>query len=167
MNLDRLLARCRTFEGRAAAVYRTFAARTRHDPELCALWTALARDEETHARAIGRAAGWLDPARGWHTSLDGWDDDLDDIETRLAYAERPDIGADIDRQLVAALALERTELDTLYHRLLAILPPAERPDHPGDHTAPLLAMAARRGTNPAVAFESALLQARHRLRHAS
>jgi len=167
VNLNALLARCRAFEGRAAVVYRTFAARTRNDPELCSLWTALARDEEAHARAIGRAAGWLDPTRGWHTSLDGWGDDLDEIETRLADAERPDIGADVDRQLVAALALERTELDTLYHRLLAILPPAERSTDPDDHTAPLLALAAHRATNPAVALEAALLQARHRLRRSS
>jgi len=167
MNLDRLLVRCRAFEGRAAAVYRTFASRTRHDPALCALWTALAREEESHAEAIGRAAGWLDPSQCWHTNLDGWEDEFDEIEARLSYAERPDIGADVDRQLVAALALERTELDTLFHRLLALMPASERPRTPEEHTAPLLAVAARRGANPAVAFEAALLQARQRLRHAS
>jgi len=32
MNLERVLARCRAFEARAASVYRTYAARTRNDP---------------------------------------------------------------------------------------------------------------------------------------
>ena len=166
MNLDRLLVRCRALEGRAAGVYRTFASRTRHDPELCAMWTALARDEETHAQAIARAGEWLDASQRWHTNLDGWDDELDEIEARLSYAERADIGADVERQLVAALALERTELDTLFHRLLALLPARERP-HADEHTKALVAMAKRHSKSPAVAMEAALLQAHQLLRHAS
>jgi rubrerythrin len=167
MNLERLLARCRAFEARAAAVYRTYASRTRNDPEVCAMWTALAREEESHAEALGRAAGWLDPAQSWQTNLEGWQEDLDEIEARLACAEGPDVGADVDRQLVAALSLERTELDTLFHRLLALMPVAERPHASEEHTAPLLAAAERRSSNPTVAFEAALLQAHHRLRQAS
>jgi rubrerythrin len=168
MTLDWLLARCRVLEERAAAVYRTFASRSRHDPEMCAMWTALAREEATHAKALTRAAGWLDGAQGWQTRLEGWDDELDEIETRLAYAERPEIGADIDRQLVAALALERTELDTIFHRLLSILPTAGDVARSAQaHTAPLLAAAARRGGNPSVEFEAALLRAHQQLRHAS
>ena len=167
MDLEHLIARCKSFESRAAAVYRTYATRTRRDPDVCAMWTALAREEETHARAIGHAAGWLDPAKGWHTSLDGWQEDLDEIEARLAVAEAPDIGADLDRQLVAALALERSELDTLFGRLLSLMPARDRPRSSDEHTGPLLALAARRSSNPAVAFEAALLQAHHLLRHAS
>jgi rubrerythrin len=166
MELERILARCKSFEERAAAIYRTFAARTRREPEMCALWTGLARDEESHAKAIARAAGWLDPAQGWHTTLDGWEDDLEEIEERLAYAERPDIGADVDQQLIAAIALERTELDTLFHRLLALLPEHERPHGSEEHTAPLLAMAAQRGKNTQVVFEAALLRAHNLLQHA-
>jgi len=131
------------------------------------MWTALAREEEAHEHAIARAAGWLDTAQGWHTSLEGWQADLDEIEARLARAEGPDVGADVDRQLVAALALERTELDALFHRLLALMPAADRAHSWEDHTAPLLAAAARRSANPAVALEAALLRARHYLRHAS
>lgn len=167
MELERLLARCTAFEERAAAIYRTYASRTRHDPEMCSMWTALAREEEGHAQAIGRAASWLDAAQGWRTNLEGWQADLDEIEARLACAEAPDIGADVDRQLVAALALERTELDALFHRLLALMPAAERARSWEDHTAPLLAAAARRSANPAVAFEAALLQGHHWLRRAS
>jgi hypothetical protein len=167
MELERLLARCRAFEARAAAIYRTYASRTRHDPDTCAMWTALAREEEAHEHAIARAAGWLDTAQGWHTSLEGWQADLDEIEARLARAEGPDVGADVDRQLVAALALERSELDALFHRLLALMPAADRAHSWEDHTARLLAAAARRSSNPAVALEAALLRARHYLRHAS
>jgi len=166
MELDRLLARCRAFEARAAAVYRGYASRTRSDPELCALWTSLARQEETHAAAIARAAAWLDPAEGWQTSLDGWTEALDEIDARLAQAERPEIGADVDRQLIAAMALERTELDTLFTRLLTLVPAPERVE-PAAHTAPLLAMAARRAANHGVAMEAALLAAHERLRQAS
>jgi rubrerythrin len=166
MDLDRLLVRCRALEGRAAAIYRAFASRTRHDPELCAMWTAMARDEESHAEAIGRAAQWLDPSKRLHTSLDGWEEELEEIEARLAYAERPDIGADVNRQLVAALALERTELDTLFHKLMTLLPARERP-RPEHHTDPLLEMSARHVADPSVAMEAALLRARRLLAHAS
>jgi hypothetical protein len=167
MDLERLLARCRAFETRAAAIYRTYASRTRHDPETCAMWTALAREEETHAQAIGRAAGWLDTAQGWHTDLAGWEDDLAEIEARLARAEGPDIGADVDRQLVAALALERSELDALFHRLLSLMPAADRAHSWQEHTNALLDAAARHSSNPAVALEAALLRAHHYLRDAS
>ena len=166
MQLDRLLSQCRGFELRAAAVYRTFAARTRNDPGVCAMWTALARDEDSHAHALARAASWLEGPRGWQTSLDGWEDDLADIESRLVDAERPEIGADVEQQLVAAMALERTELDTLYHRLLSLVPLRDRL-HADGHTGRLLALAARHHGNPAVAMEAALLQARMRLRKAS
>jgi hypothetical protein len=106
------------------------------------------------------------PSERWHTDLDGWDEELDEIEARLAYAERPDIGADVERQLVAALALERTELDTLFHRLMALMPARDRP-RADEHTARLIAVAARHDTSPAVAMELALLQANQLLRHAS
>jgi rubrerythrin len=166
MQLDRLLCRCRGLEARAAAVYRTFAARTRDDPAICATWTALARDEDAHAHALARAESWLDAPRGWQTSLDGWNDELAEIERRLANAERPEIGADVERQLVAAIALERTELDTLYHRLLSLIPLRDRL-HADGHTGRLLALAAQHDHDPAVAMEAALLRARLRLRKAS
>ena len=167
MTLGELLARCKSFEERAAGVYRKYAARNRRDPDSCALWTALARDEDSHAALLARAGSWLDPATGWHTKMDGWDEALQEIAERLSEAERPDVGADLERQLVAALALERTELDTLFHRLLVLLPPVEHPHDRDDHTAPLLALAARHAANRSVAFEAALLEARQCLRRAS
>jgi rubrerythrin len=164
MDLDALLSRARDFETRAAALYRLYAARTRANPECCALWTALARDEEHHAEALTRASRWLDRSTGWHTRLDGWDEAIEEIEGRLAEASRPEIGADCDRMLVAALALERTELDTLYHRLVTLVGTGAGVEHPEGHTQRLLAFA-RRSKDPAVQLEAGLLRARLYLRH--
>jgi rubrerythrin len=165
MLLEAVLGRCRAFEARAAAVYRTFAARTRNDAAWCALWTDLAREEESHAAALTRASRWLDGADGWHTNLSGWDEALDEIEARLAEAESPDVGTDHDRQLLAALALERTELDPIYQRLTALTHAAgdTAPDRHA-HVEPLVA-AAERSTAPAVRLEAALLRARMMLEH--
>jgi rubrerythrin len=161
MDLDHLLARCRRFEERAAAVYRAYAAHSRADPETCALWTGLARDEERHALAIARARTWLERADGWRTNLDGWEEALADIEDRVEAAERVEAAGDLDSQLVASLALERSELDSLYHRLLDVTHHDESAT--GDHVAPLLAAADRRAANPGVALGAALLRARERL----
>ncbi len=157
MLLEDVLARCRSFEERAAAIYRAFAARTRDDASLCALWTAMARDEEAHGAVLTRAARWLDKPEGWHTDLSGWDEALDEIEARLAEAESPDVGADRDRQLLAALALERTELDRIHHRLRAVMRDA-RDGEGHEHVERLLA-AAEQSTTPAVQLEVALLRA--------
>ena len=167
MELDRLLARARGFEARVGSLYRTYATRMRDDPELCALWTALARDEERHAQTLEHAAGWLDRAKGWQTQLEGWDEALEEIEERLAEASRPEIGADANRMLIATLQLERTELDTIYERLVRLLGPPADLDHPEEHTRRLLACAARHADDLAVALEAGLLRARLYLRHAS
>jgi rubrerythrin len=161
MDLDRLLTRCRGFEARAAATYRAYAARTRSRPEVCAMWTALARDEDAHEHTLARAASWLEKTNGWHTSLGGWDEALDEIDERLIEAERPDIGADVDRMLLAAIALERTEIDTLFHRLLGVLQVEGGLADADAHLDHLLAMADA-STNAGVKFEAALLRA-HRV----
>jgi len=165
MLLEAVLGRCRAFEARAAAVYRAFAERTGDDAAWSALWTELAREEEAHGAALTRASRWLDRTNGWHTSLSGWDEALDEIEARLAEAESPDIGANHDRQLLAALALERSELDPIYHRLTALTHAAgdTAPDRHA-HVEPLVA-AAERSTVPAVRLEAALLRARMLLEH--
>jgi hypothetical protein len=43
VNLDDMLDRCCGLETRTAALYRSFAAAAREQPDLCALWTATAR----------------------------------------------------------------------------------------------------------------------------
>jgi rubrerythrin len=157
MDLANVIDRCRSYEARAAALYRTFAARTRAQPGACALWTSMARDEEEHARTLERAGRMLSPDAPWHARLDGWEESLEEIEARLRQAEDPRIGGNVDRQLAAALALERTEIDALYRRLTRLTMGAVRSED--EHLEPLLALAETR-SDPAVQMQAAMLRAR-------
>src|SRR5262245_34954976 len=119
MDLDTLLERARRLEERAAALYRSYAATSRAEPPLCALWTALARGEEIHARSIAMAHARLERTAGWRTLIEGWGEALEEVEDRLATAEQVGAAAGTDRKLAAALELEMTELEALRHILLA------------------------------------------------
>jgi len=163
LQLDRILDRCRALEERAAAVYRAFAARARSQPPLCALWTALAREEEDHARALAAAREHLEWTEGWGTRLSGWEEALGSVEERLAAAEQLDSGAGPDRQLAAALDLEMTELEPLRSLLLAASRQGEAVD-PSDHAVRLAEAATRYSDDPHVRLEAALLLARARLK---
>ncbi len=151
-------------EERAASVYRGYAATMRAQPEACALWTEMAREEDEHARTITAARRHLDPVEGWRTRVDGWDEAIAEVETRLEAADRLTSGAGIDQQLLAALELEGSELEALRQALLTLgtasapLPPA------GDHVEHLARAAARLSTDPQVLLEAALLLARARLK---
>ena len=87
MTLDDLLERCQRLEERAAALYRGYAAATRAQPRLCALWTALAREEEEHAHSLALAHRRREATAGWQTRLDGWAEAIDEVDERLADAE--------------------------------------------------------------------------------
>jgi rubrerythrin len=159
MDLAHVISACESYERRAADIYRSFAARTGPQPDACALWTALARDEDEHARTLERASARIEPTEGWRVHLEGWRDALSDIEERMRQAEDPRIGADFDRQLTAALALERTELDHLYHYLLGV---TRSPVSTEEHLARWLSAAEQRA-DPAVQMQVAMLRARMRL----
>jgi len=164
MQLDAMLDRCKRLEERAAAVYRSYAAASRGEPALCALWTALAREEDEHARAIVLARARLEPTAGWRTWLQGWDDALADVEERLGAAEQ--LGREestTSRQLSAALELEMSELDALRRVVIAACdaPDAELPD---DHASKLADAAKRLSDDPQVRLQAALLTARTRLK---
>src|SRR3990172_8881697 len=88
MQLGHMLNRCQQLEERAAALYRSYAASARAEPALCALWTALAREEEQHAHSIALGRSNLEAAEGWRTRLDGWEEALDEVAHQLAAAER-------------------------------------------------------------------------------
>jgi rubrerythrin len=160
MDLSRMLERCRGLEERAAALYRTWAAGARDRPDLCALWTRLARDEEEHARSLAA----LRDAGAERTYLEGWEDALGEIEERLGAADQLGARPAPDRQLAAALDLEMTELDALRRTLLvaggAALPPLE------EHAEDLANTAARHSTDPHVQLQASLLLARARLTRA-
>jgi hypothetical protein len=163
MKLDVVLERCRQMEERASALYRSYAAASRHDPALCALWTALARDEEAHAHSIALACAHLEPTVAWRTRLDGWEEALANVERGLADAEELGPGAPTDRKLSAALELEMTELEALRHAVIIACraPDTEPPD---DHALRLADVAERMSDDSQVRLQAALLRARTRLK---
>jgi rubrerythrin len=162
--LDRMLERCRALEERAGAVYRGFAAAARSQPELCALWTALAREEDEHARTLARALLRLPATERWRTRLDGWEEALADVEERLAAAAGLGSGASPDLHLAAALDLELSELEVLRQELLAVTNHTASLPRTEDHAERLAHAATHLSTDPHVGLQAALLLARSRLR---
>lgn len=164
MILADMLTRSRAAEEAAATLYRRWAAAARNDPRLCALWTALARDEEAHGRAIATAQRDLPVVSGWRTRVDGWRESLDTIEERLRAAERLAPDAGVEQQLGAALELELTEMDALRLLLLDLTgapPPVEDED---SHACRLADAASALTADPGVGLQAALLRARARMR---
>lgn len=162
MRLDALLARCRRFEERAAALYRSYAARSRAEPTLCALWTALAREEEAHAEAIARAQARREATTGWRTRLDGWEEALVRVDGCLGAAERLGAEAPTEHHLSAALELEMTELDALREVLLSTCGEPD-PGAPDDHAMRLAEAAEGLTDDPQVRLQAALVRARARV----
>lgn len=165
MQLDQMLERCARLERRAAALYRGFAAATRSHPDLCALWTALAREEEEHARSVGTARRRSPGAAQWQTRIDGWAEALGDVERRLAAAEQLLPGATPEQQLSAALELEMSELEAMRCELLHASAVVPGPD--ADHAERLADTAAAYTDDPQLRLQAAVVRARARLaRHA-
>jgi rubrerythrin len=162
MDLDHMLERARGLEERAAALYRRWAAISRTEPEVCAIWTALAREEEEHVRSIALAGSRIEVTAGWRTWLEGWDDAVAEVEERLAAAERLGAEEAPARRLSAALELELTELDTLRHAILAATR-TRHVDSPDDHAVRLAEAAERLSEDPQVRLQAAVLRARSRL----
>ena len=162
MKLDAILERCRRLEERASALYRSYAAASRNDPALCALWTALAREEEAHAHSIAAARAGLEPTAAWRTWLEGWEEALAEVEHRLADAEGVVPDASRDRKLSAALELEMSELEALRHVVMvACRAPDTAP--PDEHALRLADVAERVSDDSQVRLQAALLRARTRL----
>jgi rubrerythrin len=162
MELDRMLARCWRLEERAAAVYRSFAETARSTPPLCGLWTALAREEEEHARSLARACHGRRGVAG-ETQLEGWEDAIEEVQRCLAAAEDLGPGAPTDRQLAAALDLEMSELEALRHALLAATDQPEFAE-PSAHALRLVDGAVTFSSDPHVGLQAALLRAQVRLK---
>lgn len=156
-----MLDRCRALEARSAALYRRFAATARADPDRCAFWTELARDEEAHARSLDDLRGRLSLVEGWRTQLVGWDDAVRGVEATLDAAERLPGDADIGQQLAAALDLEMTEIEPLR---LVLLATGHRPERlTEDHAIRLADAAERYSDDPHVRLQAALIRAWHRV----
>lgn len=158
-----MVDRCCGFEVRSAALYRNFAAGTRDQPDLCALWTAMACEEDDHARIINDARRHLPTIEAWTTELSArWDKVMREVEENLSKAERLAGGAGADQQLLAALALEMTEIEPLRQMLVAVS--QRRPPRPTaeNHALRLADAAERFSTQPEVRQQAALLRARAR-----
>lgn len=147
---------------RAGAVYRRYAELDQADPELFALWTALANDDsarlgdEEGPDAAARAAG-EPPA-----AADGQPVPLVDAARRLAVAERLGPHDHAERRLAAALAIELSRLD-LAHRSNGNgqgPPPASRD---AVHARTLANLAVKRSQDPGVRLAAALLLTRRSL----
>lgn len=163
MRLVDLLERAQAHEERAAAVYRGFAATQLHDPELAALWTRLASDEDDHAHSIADARDAFPVSERDLVAVEGCDAAFVEVARRLRRAEALGPEAPVDRQLAAALDLELSELEAL--RMLALhacrhVDPAT-PDP--SHLYRLGNMAMQRSSDGHVRLAAALLFARERL----
>jgi rubrerythrin len=161
MELETLLQRCGALEERAAALYRGWAAGARDNPPLCNLWTALAREEEEHARSLRVALRSPAPPNRGCLDVVGWQDAIATVEERLIAAEQLGDGSAADQALAAALELEMTELETMRRALVAL---AGRPSRngTGDHAEELARKATQLSQDPHVGMLAALLLAEAR-----
>jgi len=157
-----MLSRCAALEARVAALYRSWAAGARDRPELCALWTRLARDEEEHARSLTEAQSDLPAVEGWRTQVTGWEEAVRGADDALAAAERLS-GAGADVQLGAALDLESTELEALRALLLVVSHHGASIRPPQGHALAVAEAAERHSRDPHVLLQAALLRARARI----
>ncbi len=156
-----MLDRCRGLEIRSAALYRSFAAGARQ-PDLCALWTAMAREEDEHAGILDAERAHLPTVEAWLTDLSKWHEVVCEIEAKLSKAELLAGSADADQQLAAALELEMTEIEPVHQMLVATS--KRRPPRPiaQNHSLRLADAAERFSTDPHVRQQAALLRARAR-----
>jgi hypothetical protein len=162
VDLESILDRCHRLECRAAALYRSFAAASRANPDVCSLWTSLAREEEEHARAITEAHVHLPAETEEQGTVDGWDEALGEVEHRLDLCDRLGADAPLAQQLAAALELELTALEAARQAVLAAAgAPAATRQH--EHAERLAAAAERLTDDPQVRLQVALLRARARL----
>jgi rubrerythrin len=163
MNLEDMLDRSCGLETRSAALYRNFAASARDRDDLCAFWTAMAREEDDHARMLNHARRHLQTIEGWTTQLsERWEKVVNEVEERLSKAERLPGSAGADEQLLAALELEMTEIEPLREMLISVS--RRRPPRPiaEKHALHLADSAERFSVKPEVRQKAALLRARAR-----
>ena len=159
-----MLDRCCGLETRSAALYRSFAAADLDEPDLCALWTTMAREEDDHARMLNDVRRHVPTAEAWATQLSTrWDKVLREVEEKLSEAERLAGDAGADKQLAAALELEMTEIEPLRQMLVAAgRHRAPRPIAEQHHALRLADAAERFSARPEVRRQAALLRGRAR-----
>jgi rubrerythrin len=125
-----LLDRCVALEHGAGEIYRGLAERFADDTELCALWKAMAEDESGHARKLATWRALVAAERPDHrTGASGFEDGVAALEKLVAGARvTARHCSSPDEAFAIALALETSELDAIYTRLLQSSPIARFPD---------------------------------------
>jgi rubrerythrin len=164
MQLAQMTDHCRALEERAASVYRAFAAASRHHPEACALWTALAREEEQHARSLATARLRLAASDRPSAQINGWEEAMREAEERLAAAERLGPGAGLDERLAAALEVEMSEIETMRRMVVGLADPGHMRGAQVDHAVRLADAASKLSEDPQVRLAAAVVRARALLR---
>lgn len=168
MDVVALLGRCAGLERKAAEFYETLARRFAGDAELAALWSTMASEEREHARKLAtwRELVAAEPAEH-RPQASGFDADVDEVERLLDESRAAAATSDEEESFAMALALEGSELDTIYTRLLQASPLARFPDfhetvrrESTGHHHKLLEVAERRCKSERARLRIALLAAR-------
>jgi rubrerythrin len=163
-----LLRRATHIEELAAEIYGALAERFVSDPILHGFWAAMSEDERKHAKKLltwRRLLESTPPER--HPSCDGFSPGLRELEgLAQALRERAAGVKDVEDAFSEAFALESSELDLIYTRLLQSSPIARFPDleetrrcEIGRHHEALLEMVRARSKNEANRIQAALLAA--------
>ena len=168
MDAIQLLRQAAGVEEIAAEIYATLSHRFATDSTLRGFWASMADDERKHAKKL---ATWrrlleLTPPEK-RPSCDDFADAVRALES-LARALRARAGEviDVDEAFSIALALENSELDVIYTRLLQSSPIARFPDleetrksEIGRHHEALLEMVRARSKDERNRMQAALLAA--------
>lgn len=129
MDMIDLLGRCAGLERKAAEFYDTLAHRFARDADLGRLWSTMANEEREHARKL---ATWRELVAAeppeHRPQASGFTGDVDEVERLLAASCAAAATADEEEAFALALALESSELDTIYTTLLQASPLARFPD---------------------------------------
>jgi rubrerythrin len=168
MDALRLLRDATRVEEIAAEIYGALSRRFVSDPTLHRFWASMAEDERKHAKKLATWRRLLDrtpPEK--RPNCDDFSAGLRDLENLArdlcARAEKVD---DVEGAFSIALALESSELDVIYTRLLQSSPIARFPDleetrrsEIGRHHEALLEMVRARSRDEGNRTQAALLAA--------
>jgi rubrerythrin len=168
VDATRVLRQAAHVEKIAAEIYRTLSRRFAADSTLRGFWASMADDERKHAKKLATWRRLLEltpPER--HPSCDEVAPIVRALENLARELRaRASRAADVDEAFSIALALESSELDVIYTRLLQSSPIARFPDleetrksEIGRHHQALLEMVRARSKDEGNRVQAALLAA--------
>lgn len=119
MFMTEVLRRCSDLEQRVADIYSQFAGSLNDDRELESYWLGMAEEEKHHGKILTaeRAALEVDSDTGYF--MPEFPAKLAEMDTLLKQVEeKARIGVTKDEAFTLALALEQSELNTIYRDLV-------------------------------------------------